>query len=190
VPIVLLLGGAAALLLLLSGRARGLVEDATDAGAAALGADMLSPHFSLHELCVSSTAARLKISNLPTSAAHRANLVWLANDVLEPLRALCGDVPITVTSGYRSAVVNTAIGGSTTSDHMQGLAADLYVSGLDADAVAALLAGPGGASIPFDQIIVERHTGHLHLGAGPRQRRDFLETSDGATYTDWSGLNA
>lgn len=187
-PIVLLLG-AAALLLLVSGRARGLVEDATDAGAAALGIDMLSEHFSLNELCVSSTAARLGISNLPT-AAHRANLAWLASEVLEPLRALCGDVPITVTSGYRSAVVNAAIGGSTTSDHMQGLAADVYVSGLDADQVAALLAGPGGASIPFDQVIVERHTGHLHLGAGPRQRRDFLETSDGATYTDWSGLNA
>ncbi len=188
-PIVLLLG-AAALLLLLSGRVRGLVEDATDAGAAALGTDMLSQHFSLAELCVSSTAARLQISNLPTSAAHRANLAWLATDVLEPLRALCGNVPITVTSGYRSVTVNSAIGGSTTSDHMQGLAADLYVSGLSNEDVAALLAGPGGASIPWDQVIVERHTGHLHIGAGPRQRRELLQTSDGATYTDWSGIYA
>ena len=188
-PLVLLLG-AAALLLLLSGRARGLVEDATDAGAAALGVDMLSAHFSLAELCVSSTAARLQISNLPTSTAHRANLAWLAGTVLEPLRALCGNVPITVTSGYRSLAVNTAIGGSATSDHMQGLAADLYVSGLSNEDVAVLLAGPGGASIPFDQVIVERHTGHLHIGAGPRQRRELLETSDGTTYTAWSGIHA
>lgn len=191
-PILLL--GAAALLILLSSKARGRLEDLTDAASAAWGTDMLSEHFSLAELTTTGQRdgadedgdgnTTERAPNVPT-AAHRANLAFLAGSVLEPLRALWGGRPVRVTSGYRSAAVNAGAGGSSTSDHPKGLAADVYVDGLT-NAEAAELAYTGGEGIPFDQIIVEHHTGHLHIGAGTAQRRQFLQTYDGVTYSAWA----
>lgn len=80
-------------------------------------------YFTLEELIRSKTAERLNIDNKPTPE-HRANLEVLVRDVLDPLRALLGS-PITVTSGYRSPLLNRRIGGRETSQHTKGEAADL-----------------------------------------------------------------
>jgi hypothetical protein len=83
----------------------------------------LSDHFSYAELTRSTTAVRKGISNSPTKE-HAANLVQLCNEVLEPLRKLYGR-PIRISSGYRSVALNKAVGGSASSHHCYGMAADI-----------------------------------------------------------------
>ena len=88
----------------------------------------LSPNFTLEELTESSTARRFprifkQQQHPPDEIA--TNLQRLANDTLEPLRALLGGWPIHVNSGYRCRDLNARIGGSKTSQHMSGLAADI-----------------------------------------------------------------
>lgn len=80
-------------------------------------------YFTIAELCKSDTADRMGINNKCTKE-HVVNLTALVNHVLDPLREAYGK-PITVNSGYRSPELNKAVGGSATSDHMQGRAADI-----------------------------------------------------------------
>lgn len=126
----------------------------------------LSRHFSLDELTVSDTAARLGLSNQPATAQHMANLRRLAG-VLEAVRAIWGR-PVTIISAYRSPAVNRAVGGVATSDHANGLAADLRIAGVDGQDVARAIAA---SAIGFDQLIWYRPTGSVHIGIGARMRR-------------------
>lgn len=80
-------------------------------------------YFSISELTRSFTAEREGIDNTPTEAA-RQNLVALIENVLDQARRDFGDVVI-VSSGYRCPVLNTLVGGATTSQHKRGEAADL-----------------------------------------------------------------
>lgn len=90
----------------------------------------LSEHFSQEEFCFSSTANALGIKNIPT-ATHLNTMKHTCNYLLEPLRTLlCVEykttVYIKITSGYRSALLNSKIpGASTTSRHLVGEAADI-----------------------------------------------------------------
>lgn len=88
----------------------------------------LSPHFTLAEMTVSQTAARRGIDNTPDKTVI-ANLTDLCENVLEPVRNYYKK-PVIVTSGYRSKKLNSAIGGSKTSDHCFGYAADFTVQGV------------------------------------------------------------
>lgn len=85
----------------------------------------LTEHFTLEEMVVSETAARQGIANEPDSSAI-TRLRRLCQCVLEPLRTKLGK-PIVITSGYRSAELNQAIGGSRHSLHQQGRAADIII---------------------------------------------------------------
>ena len=78
----------------------------------------LSKNFSLDELTVTSTSA----SNDPISI-HRVKLLYLCQYLLQPIRDEFG--PVQVNSGYRSEGVNLAMGGSSTSQHCNGEAADI-----------------------------------------------------------------
>lgn len=89
----------------------------------------LSDHFTLYEFTKSQTATRNGIANAPTDE-HIANLVILCNYILEPIR-LHYSKPITISSGYRSVELNKRIGGSSTSDHCYGKAADIQIKGVD-----------------------------------------------------------
>ncbi|MFZ7338194.1 D-Ala-D-Ala carboxypeptidase family metallohydrolase, partial [Comamonas jiangduensis] len=82
----------------------------------------LTPHFALAEFTRSAKAAQLRLDNTPTGKALE-NLKRTA-EILERVRAHLG-VPIIITSGYRGPVLNKAVGGATSSDHLQGLAADV-----------------------------------------------------------------
>ena len=84
---------------------------------------MISKHISDKEGVYSRTALRLGIENTPT-VNHRDNMVKLANEVFEPLRAYVGG-PIKINSFYRSPELNKAIGGSTKSQHCNGQAIDI-----------------------------------------------------------------
>jgi hypothetical protein len=90
----------------------------------------LSKNFTLRELVHSNTAERdpaLKALQENPPEEVIANLRHLAQNVLQPLRELL-DHPIRVTSGYRSPMVNKLVGGSGTSQHCLGEAADLELS--------------------------------------------------------------
>lgn len=109
----------------------------------------LSEHFSLEELTVSESAARLGIDNTPTNEAL-LNLRRLAA-FLEQVRATLGK-PIKINSAYRSPDVNKAVGGSKTSQHCFGCAADIRVNGMTPDQVVRAIIK---AKLPYDQVIRE-----------------------------------
>lgn len=83
-------------------------------------------HFSVYELCKSDTATANHIDNTPTEFEVN-NMLALMHNVLEPARQMLG-VPIIVTSGFRCEELNKLVGGSKTSQHLYGQAADLICS--------------------------------------------------------------
>jgi hypothetical protein len=87
----------------------------------------LSNYVSLAEVTKSDTAKRKGISNEPTPE-HLENLKTISTEVFDKVREHFG-VPIYISSGYRSAALNKAIGGSSTSDHNLGRALDLDQDG-------------------------------------------------------------
>lgn len=87
----------------------------------------LSTHFTLAEFTRSESAKRHGVSNEPTPE-HLENIKALCEKVLEPIRVKFG--PINISSGYRSKVLNHYIGGSLSSQHCEGKAADLDQDGM------------------------------------------------------------
>lgn len=81
----------------------------------------LSRYFNLNDLTKSDTAARQGISNTPDtfSQSNLYSLAVLLDQIYDQIGAF------TITSGYRSPALNAAIGGSDSSLHMRGMAADL-----------------------------------------------------------------
>ena len=85
--------------------------------------DRISEHISLKEGIKSHTATRLGIDNTPREI-DLINMKTIAEQVFEPLRKWVGG-PIAINSFYRAPQLNSAIGGSTTSQHCIGCALDL-----------------------------------------------------------------
>ena len=81
-----------------------------------------APNFKYKEFIKSSTAIRLGIDNTPTEKEWQ-NIEKLAVNVLQPIRQKFGRIRIT--SGFRSKQLNKSIGGSTSSNHCRGEAADV-----------------------------------------------------------------
>lgn len=139
----------------------------------------LSEHFTLSELTHSATATARGIKN-EAKGAELDNLRWLAGE-LEKARAVIG-APVVVSSAFRSETLNRAVGGSPTSAHRHGLAADIRAPKCgDARAVAGLLvAAMKAGRIECDQIILEfpeRGVGawvHIGYRRGRDQRREVL----------------
>lgn len=113
----------------------------------------ITEHFSLKELTRSETARRLGLQNTPPSA-EMANIQYTAEQ-LEKIRAYVGRA-IIVTSCFRSERVNKAVGGSPTSAHRFGLAADCDAIGLTSLAFAKeIIKMRDEGKIKFDQLILE-----------------------------------
>ena len=88
-------------------------------------------YFSYSEFFKSDVAKKHQVKNIPDDAQLSqvlGNIKALVLNVLDPLRARIGR-PIIITSGYRSQRVNELVGGSKTSQHMQGKAADIHIQG-------------------------------------------------------------
>lgn len=111
----------------------------------------LSKNFTLAELCKSEVAIRRNIDNTPSEKVKN-NLQVLVDNVLQPLRDKFG--PVTITSGYRSPAVNTAVGGSPVSDHCLGMAADIEIVGVDNKKLAEHIRD----NFKFTQLILEFYT--------------------------------
>jgi len=108
----------------------------------------LTKNFSLEELIQSNTAERLGINNEPNTEQLN-NLKLLAEAILQPLRDAYGH-SIGINSGLRNEALNKAIGGSKTSDHCKGLAAD--IKGFDNFELFYLIIE---LKLPFKQLIWE-----------------------------------
>jgi hypothetical protein len=133
----------------------------------------LTEHFSLEELTRSDYATLHNINNTPTDIRIIGNLEALA-ELMERIRKLLGD-PISVSSGYRCPKVNTAIGGSKTSAHLQGMACDFNAVGYDAKG-AALKIAPLVKEFGIDQLIYEvrDNTEWVHVGMADDPRGQIL----------------
>lgn len=84
----------------------------------------LSKNFTLNEMVKSGTATAKHIDNTP-NREQIENLSVLCRDILQPIREAWGE-PIVVSSGFRCPKLNSAVGGSKTSQHMTGAAADIH----------------------------------------------------------------
>ena len=129
----------------------------------------LSANFSLHEMCKSETALRLNIDNTPDET-ETENLRLLCENVLQPVRDHYGK-GVKVNSGYRSPELNSspAVGGSKTSDHCKGMAADIEIPGVaNADLAQFIM-----DNLSYTQLILEFYTqgipdsGWVHISFDP-----------------------
>tara|TARA_R110000851_G_scaffold123761_1_gene253657 strand:+ start:350 stop:805 length:456 start_codon:yes stop_codon:yes gene_type:complete len=117
----------------------------------------LSANFSLNEVTKSETATRNGISNTASQEVIE-KLQALVNNVLQPLRTKFG--PVIVTSGYRSPEVNKSVGGSATSHHCFGYAADFQVLGMDNRELAMYIRD----NLKYTQLILEFYNGEPESG--------------------------
>ena len=124
-------------------------------------------YFTIKELTTSSTVTRLKIDNTPTEEVVN-NLESLVNNILDKIREAYGK-PITVNSGYRCPKLNTAIGGSKTSQHITGKAADITVGNRQAN--RSLFQFIQKLDLPFDQLIDEYNYKWVHISYDPNRNR-------------------
>ena len=137
----------------------------------------LSTNFSLNEITKSQPAERKGIDNTP-SAEHQENLKSLCTHVLQPVRDHFGQV-VSVSSGYRSPELCTAIGSKITSQHAKGEAADFEIFGVSNKELADWI----HYNLNYDQLILEYwkgeddpNSGWVHCSYSENQkRRQYLK---------------
>lgn len=127
----------------------------------------LTADFMLSEFLASDTAFRRGIENTP-SESQLLNIVQHLAPGMQRVRDLLG-LPIIIASGYRSLALNTAIGGSITSQHMQGLAADFTCPQFGSPLrICQKITGRADV-INFDQLIYEGRWVHVSFSPAPRR---------------------
>ena len=115
-------------------------------------------YFTLDELTKSKTAEQNGIDNTP-SEEEKDNLTALVLKILDPLREAYGH-PITVNSAYRSKELNKLVGGASSSQHLQGQAADLTTGTKEGNkAIFYLLKSMNN----YDQLINENDYSWVHV---------------------------
>jgi len=127
----------------------------------------LTANFSLHELTKSETALRMGFDNTP-GEKEIAALKLLAEKVLQPVRDHFGK-GVKCNSGFRSPESNAAVGGSKTSDHCKGQAADIEIPGVANAELAQWIMD----NLEYTQLILEFYTpgipdsGWVHVSYDP-----------------------
>jgi hypothetical protein len=116
---------------------------------------MVSPHFKLSEFLVSDSHPDLA-AKLEPDPVQLDNLRLLATSLLEPIRNHL-EGPLAITSGLRSLELNSALGGSATSQHLHGEAADIVIPNQPKNAIWNLFQWLRLESkLPFCQLIIYR----------------------------------
>lgn len=142
----------------------------------------LSEHFTLQEAIFSHTANRLGIENEPSEYVL-ANLKYTASK-MERIRAALGNVPIKITSWYRSPELNKAIKGSKTSQHILGEAVDFICPSFGTpEEICKKIISIGPELIPFDQLIYEHTWVHISFTTTKKPRREILTLLSSGNYT-------
>ena len=145
------------------------------AGVSSLTATQLTKNFTLEEL----TKTSKPYPNVPSSVQIK-NLTDLAVYILQPIRDYVKKAVI-VNSAFRSPEVNKAVGGATTSQHLEGKAADIVIPGYSNQDIIDIIYRLG---LPFDQVIDEKLQGAewVHVSYnGSKGRKQWLTARDGAT---------
>lgn len=134
---------------------------------AGTGPPAFSRYFTLDELTFSDTAVRLHIDNTPPAPVIEA--LKDTAQRLDQIRDLLGK-PVTIVSGYRSAALNTAMGGQANSDHTIGRGVDFICRsfGTPLQICQKILT----AGIRFDQLIQEG--AWVHISFDPKMRNQVL----------------
>jgi len=126
----------------------------------------MTPNFSFYEMTATQHREYLA-RNRVLSREKLGNLYSLCASELEPIRARFGS-PVIINSGYRCSPLNGAIGGSATSQHMSGQAADFYVVDNSIEEVFEWIWKE--SNLPFGQLIqegvVENHPTWIHISLG------------------------
>jgi uncharacterized protein YcbK (DUF882 family) len=144
----------------------------------------LTANFTLSEMVKSETALRHDMDNTP-GEAEIASLRLLCENILQPVREHYGK-GVKVNSGFRHPEVNAKVGGSKTSDHCKGQAADIEIPGVaNADLAAHIV-----DTYKFTQVILEFYTpgvpdsGWVHVSYDPANLKNQVLTAtkkDGKT---------
>lgn len=128
----------------------------------------ISKNFSYREFEHSDTAERRGIVNVITDFKVRDSVKALVLEVLQPLRDALGE-PMEVNSGYRCPELNRLVGGTSTSQHPKGEAADIA-----SDNPLALAQLAYDLGLPYDQMIVYPTFVHFSHKLKGEQRRMVL----------------
>lgn len=129
-------------------------------------------HFSEKELGIEKATQEIK-----------ENMILLVDKVLDPLRGKVGAIQIN--SGYRTPAHNKEIGGSPTSQHITGMACDIFPIQEDIDTVFSMII----REFKYDQVILEKNSRGsrwIHISynkKGNRQKAMTASVTNGkATY--------
>lgn len=137
----------------------------------------LTKNFTLEELTKSETALRFGMDNTPNDE-QLANMVALCECVLQPIRDHFGK-GVKVNSGFRDPEVNAKVGGSKTSDHCKGMAADIEIPGVANAELAQWIVD----NLEFRQVILEFYTpgipdsGWVHVSYNPGDNKKQVLTA-------------
>ena len=137
----------------------------------------LTKNFTLSEMTKSETALRHGMDNTPSSSEIE-NLRVLCENVLQKVRDHYGK-GVKVNSGFRHPLVNAKVGGSTTSDHCKGFAADIEIPGVANADLAQWIAD----NCEFRQLILEFYTvgvpdsGWVHVSFNPADNKKQVLTA-------------
>jgi zinc D-Ala-D-Ala carboxypeptidase len=139
----------------------------------------LTTHFALSEFTRSESAKREGLDNTPTPE-HLENLKTLCEKVLEPIRLRFGS--INISSGYRGKMLNHFIGGSVSSDHCVGRAADIDMDDSGTGVTNTEIFNYIKDNLDYDQLIWEFGTKEkpdwVHVGyRGKDNRKQTLRAT-------------
>lgn len=145
----------------------------------------VSAHFMWDELTRTGQTA-LQAANRTEAEQYRAQLTKLATDLLEPIRAKFG--PVKINSAFRGPSVNAAVGGSKTSQHMRGEAADIVAPAVSVEELHRWICAESG--LAFGQCILEKSApskpfSWVHVSLGTK--REALVYDGAGKYTKWGG---
>lgn len=131
----------------------------------------IGKYFTRQEFEYSPTAIRHHIRNV-MSAVQLANAQALCTKVLDLIRDHY-DRPVYITSGFRNRKVNSKVGGSGTSQHCLGQAADINVPGVTVEQLFLDIKSGKITGLKYDQLIQEFNA-WIHISYSPRLRRENL----------------
>lgn len=143
--------------------------------------ERLSKNFTWEEASHSDKAEFLGIDNTPTDAQHIAN-IKTTSERMEIVRRILGE-PIDVNSWFRCEKLNEAVGGSTPSQHVLGLAVDFVCPGFGVPEEIVRCLSTYKDVLFFDQLICE-YGRWVHIGwatAGTKGRGQVLRAVEGRT---------
>ncbi len=147
----------------------------------------ITANFSMEEFLVSNTAEREGIENVPTPEHEeriRTRLAPALQTIRDELKR-----SITILSAYRCPELSALVGGTSTSAHPQGFAADVVAAGLSAKGLAEWIAARPHLMALIDQLILETSRGVVHIGVGPKLRHEVLTQAKGAGTPLQSGIH-